>query len=307
MSHTFGPINSRRFGISLGIDLSTDIKRCNFDCLYCELESSNVVNSHENPALVDDVIKDVQKALEKFNHIDVITITSNGEPTLYPYLDDLVDRLNSIKKEKKTLILSNASLINQKHIQKILSKIDIVKLSLDSVNEKSFKKIDRQHSDIKLSSIKEGIKEFAKYNSKKLVIEVLFVKDINDSDKDIEELIAFLNQITPSRVDIGTIDRPPAYKVEPILNDKLLQIAKKMDGLNVSIAFKKNDKLKKINYSEDEIISFAKRRPISQADLEQLFTQNSRKILENLVENRVLLQKNQNGVNFYKYKELSFG
>jgi len=105
----FGPIQSRRFGLSLGIDLSPETKSCNFDCLYCELAVAKVTDTIKNPPKVEDVLAEVAQAMVEFPDIDVITLTANGEPTLYPYLDALVDGLNLLKKDKKLLILSNAS------------------------------------------------------------------------------------------------------------------------------------------------------------------------------------------------------
>ncbi len=115
--YIFGPIQSRRFGLSLGIDLSPEHKSCNFDCLYCELKPAKVTDAITNPPLVTSVISEVKEALQEYQNIDVITITANGEPTLYPYLDVLVDELNNIKKDKKLLILSNASTISDLKIQ----------------------------------------------------------------------------------------------------------------------------------------------------------------------------------------------
>ena len=129
MKYIFGPISSRRFGMSLGIDLSPDEKSCNFDCIYCELEKAQKSDTIKNPPKVEDIINDVKKGFEKFQ-FDVLTITANGEPTLYPYLDELVDKLKIF--DKKLLILSNSSTINNPQIQQILKKLDIVKLSLDN-------------------------------------------------------------------------------------------------------------------------------------------------------------------------------
>ena len=86
----FGPIPSRRFGISLGIDLSPSKKQCNFDCLYCELEGAKTVDKMDTFPSVDEIIKAIKESFKNHPKIDVITITCNGEPTLYPKLSDLI-------------------------------------------------------------------------------------------------------------------------------------------------------------------------------------------------------------------------
>jgi wyosine [tRNA(Phe)-imidazoG37] synthetase (radical SAM superfamily) len=144
----FGPIPSRRFGMSLGIDLSPSIKQCNFDCLYCELEKAKTVSKQTEVVPVKDIVEALKTALLNHKDLDVITFTANGEPTLYPYLEELIDEIEKIKGDIKTLILSNGANIYEKKIQKLLTKIDIVKLSLDCVSDKCFKKLDRIDSSV---------------------------------------------------------------------------------------------------------------------------------------------------------------
>ncbi len=103
MKTIFGPINSRRFGNSLGIDLSPALKQCNFDCLYCELAPAITVDKQNHTIKVPQIIDELKQYLDE--KIDVITITANGEPTLYPYLDDLVNEIDKIKNSTETLIL----------------------------------------------------------------------------------------------------------------------------------------------------------------------------------------------------------
>ena len=212
----FGPIPSRRFGISLGIDLSPSKKQCNFDCLYCELEGAKTVDKMDAYPSVQEIIKAIKESFLKHPKIDVITITCNGEPTLYPKLDELVDEINKIKNQTKTLILSNGSTIYKEEIFNTLLKIDTVKLSLDCVSEKCFKKLDRQNSSVEIEKIVPAMCEFSKETKNDLVLEVLFVKDLNDKEEELELLYKSIVSINPKRVDIGTIDRPPAYEVKPV-------------------------------------------------------------------------------------------
>lgn len=295
----FGPIPSRRFGISLGIDLSPSKKQCNFDCLYCELEGAKTVDKMDTFLSVDEIIKAIKESFKNHPKIDVITITCNGEPTLYPKLSELIDEINKIKGETKTLILSNGSTIYKKEIFEALLKIDIVKLSLDCVSKKCFKKLDRQNKSVEIEKIVPSMIEFSQKTKKDFVLEVLFVKDINDKDEEIELLFNAVKQINPKRIDIGTIDRPPAYKVNPVSYEFLEDVANKFEGLNVNIVFKNRPK-QIISYNKEEILSMINRRPLNIEDIENMFDNESKFFLEELIRNEEIGLVDNAGIKFYK-------
>lgn len=295
----FGPIPSRRFGISLGIDLSPSSKQCNFDCLYCELEKANTVDKMTIYPKVEEVIDEIQKSLDKHPRIDVITITANGEPTLYPELNKLIDEINKIKGKTKTMILSNGSTIYKPKIYNALLKLDTVKLSLDCVSKKCFKKLDRIHEGIDIDAMIDSMVKFRTETTNKLVLEILFVKTLNDKDEEIELLYEAVKRINPHRVDIGTIDRPPAYEVKPVDFELLEKVANRFEGINVNIAFK--NRPKQINsYDEKEIVSMLKRRPLTNEDVENMFDLESKEVLEKLVKKGEIKLTNSSGLNFYK-------
>ncbi|MDN5112764.1 radical SAM protein [Aliarcobacter butzleri] len=295
----FGPIPSRRFGISLGIDLSPSKKQCNFDCLYCELEGAKTVDKMDTFPSVDKIIKAIKESFKNHPKIDVITITCNGEPTLYPKLSELIDEINKIKGETKTLILSNGSTIYKKEVFDTLLKIDIVKLSLDCISEKCFKKLDRQNKSVEIDKIVPSMIEFSQKTKKDFVLEVLFVKDINDKDEEIELLFNAAKQINPKRIDIGTIDRPPAYKVNPVNYEFLEDVANKFEGLNVNIVFKNRPK-QIISYNKEEILSMINRRPLTIEDIENMFDNQSKIFLEELIKNEEIGLVDNAGIKFYK-------
>ncbi|MFX4277250.1 radical SAM protein [Aliarcobacter butzleri] len=295
----FGPIPSRRFGISLGIDLSPSKKQCNFDCLYCELEGAKTVDKMDTFPSVDEIIKAIKESFKNHPKIDVITITCNGEPTLYPKLSELIDEINKIKGETKTLILSNGSTIYKKEVFDTLLKIDIVKLSLDCISEKCFKKLDRQNKSVEIDKIVPSMIEFSQKTTKDFVLEVLFVKDVNDKDEEIELLFNAVKQINPKRIDIGTIDRPPAYKVNPVNYGFLEDVANKFEGLNVNIVFKNRPK-QIISYNKEEILSMINRRPLTIEDIENMFDGQSKFFLEELIRNEEIGLVDNAGIKFYK-------
>jgi wyosine [tRNA(Phe)-imidazoG37] synthetase (radical SAM superfamily) len=303
MSIIFGPVHSRRFGKSLGIDLSPGKKQCNFDCLYCELDPAKTMAGQDDVLQVEEIVAAVKKGLAEHADIDVLTLTANGEPTLYPYLNELIDEINTFKGDIKTLILTNASTIDDPKVQDALAKLDEVKLSLDCATQKCLKKLDRSHSGIDVEKIKAGMLSFKQRYNGALIIEILIVKDLNDSPEEITQLNDYLLKLRPARIDIGTIDRPPAFDVKPVSYTKLLEISRRFDpALPVYIASRKKADIKASSYNEEEILDTLYKRPLTQDDIDILFDKESQKRFKKLQKEGKVVSVDTNGVLFYKKK-----
>lgn len=297
---TFGPVPSRRFGVSLGIDLSPDFKQCNYDCLYCELKAAKTVSKMTRYPSVQELVEAVKEKLVSVNtKIDVLTITANGEPTLYPDLKNLVIELNKIKGNSKLLILSNGSTIYQKNIQDALMDIDIVKLSLDCVSNECFHKLDRADKSVHTDEIVKGMVNFRSHFKKDLILEILFVDTLNNKEKEILLLKESIKQIKPNRVDIGTIDRPPAYKVNPISYEELEKISHQLQYPYINIAHKHRP-IFQAYYSQSDILVLLNRRALSQYDIDHTFDAKSKENLEILIKDKKVETIDNCGVKFYK-------
>ena len=300
MNIIFGPVNSRRFGKSLGIDLSPSKKQCNFDCLYCELAPAKTMESYEDVVSVEEIMEALKSVLVEHQDIDALTITANGEPTLYPHLSELMDEINRVKGEIKTLILSNAANIHETYIQEALEKFDTVKLSLDCATGRCLKRLDRAHKSIDVETIKSGMLKFREKFTKPLIIEILVVKGVNDSDEEIAALNEYLLRLNPTRIDIGTIDRPPAYDVNPLTYEALREISLKFDAsLPLYVASRKRVNAKSSSYSSDDILETLKKRPLTLDDIEVLFDKESRDRLESLVVKKAIKVENCAGYDFF--------
>lgn len=286
----FGPINSRRFGMSLGVDLSPAIKQCNFDCLYCELAPAATMDEQQTVVSVEDILEDLQKHLD--DKIDVITLTANGEPTLYPYLRELIDAIDKVKGSTETLILTNsATLVDQKVFQALL-KLDQVKLSLDAVTPEVFKKIDRPHQSIDVDAVVQKVQEFSQAYNGKLYMEVLFVHGINDTSDEIAKLNNVLLNVDAQRIDIGTIDRPPAYPVQGISYKELRAASLLFDrSLPIHIASRVHAEPNNAYYSDEEILNTLDKRPLTYDDINLLFDEDSKQRLEQLIKAAKIVKK----------------
>ncbi|EJH0087697.1 radical SAM protein [Campylobacter coli] len=299
MKILFGPINSRRFGRSLGIDLSPSKKQCNFDCVYCELEAQKPQEKQDEIVSVEEIILEVQGALEKNVPFDFLTLTANGEPSLYPHLDELISSLRKIAKDKKLLILSNGTVVLDQDKFNTLLKLDEVKFSLDSAISKTFYRIDRALKNINLEKMIEKMAEFKTQFKGDLVMEILVVKDLNDNEEEFIALNQALAKIAPLRVDLSTIDRPPAYAVKKISEERLLELSKLITSTPVLLP-KRHYEGEKLNFNEEELLKMLHLRSQSEIDIENKLDKTSQLLLDKLIKEEKIKILNLAGVKFYK-------
>ena len=327
MEIVFGPVHSRRFGRSLGVDLSPQGKQCNFDCVYCELQGAKSEDFMSHIVSVGEIVSAVKAALE-VHQCDVLTLTANGEPTLYPHLQELISTLNEIVPDSiKLLLLTNASLLWKKQVREALQNLDIVKFSCDSLEEKAFKRVDRPHSSLSLAQIKEGIARFCTEFKGEIVAEVLFVKGINDSLAQAKEVAAFLASLPLHRVDIGSIDRPPAYKVEAVSEETLAELAQcfyAYKNLQVNLPKRAHavdlesraDSKKDLEsqtgleasqsrkyYTHEQLLGLLKRRPLSVIDTHNMLDSKTLALLDELCQKGVIKQRRVGLDTFYQVVE----
>lgn len=300
MSTIFGPVHSRRFGVSLGIDLSSSGKQCNFDCLYCELAPMPAMANQHTVTPVETIISDLKEALQKHPSIDVITITANGEPTMYPYLSELIEKIDGIKGTIQTLILSNSACLSEEWVFDTLLRLDQVKLSLDAATPQTFKKIDRPAEGIEIGRIIENITRFSHIFEGKLFIEILFVKGINDAQDEIEALNRALLAIRCERIDIGTIDRPPAYPVKGLDFEELYSLSHYFDPmLPIHIVSRTHTSAVPSTYTNDEIIATLDKRPLTIDDINALFDKESKERFQNMLHQGKIAQIERSNIIFF--------
>lgn len=275
----FGPVLSRRFGRSLGVDLSPSTKQCNFDCVYCELYKAKPMESMREVFPYQQILREIKTALKSHQDISVLTFTATGEPTLYPQLYDLITATKPLLPPHiKTLILSNGSRFYEQ--KKALQHFDIVKFSLDAGILSAFKKIDRPSNLLSLEKILKGIEDFSAEYRGELVAEVLLVEGHNDSEENLRAIAEFLRKVKISRVDLGSIDRPSAYQVKSVSEEKLRWASKFFANLNLSLP-RRNQiqtdtqiKSNLTNLTQDGKISLPKSSPKSNADIHLIFAKN---------------------------------
>lgn len=244
----FGPVNSRRLGLSLGINLlPLDSKLCNFDCVYCEcgwtdLRSMAKVQFH-NRTDIKQNLEDVLISM-KNEKLDSITFAGNGEPTMHPefdlIIDDTIELRNKYFPKCKISVLSNSLMLNNEKVVSALKKIDNPILKLDAGTEDNFQLINQPLNSRTLDWV---VKQLLKFSGN-LIIQTLFLtgkhnnKIIdNTTEKEIVSWLELLKLINPRKVMIYSIDRAtPALALQKISKDKLLTIAKRVELLGIETA-----------------------------------------------------------------------
>jgi wyosine [tRNA(Phe)-imidazoG37] synthetase (radical SAM superfamily) len=248
----FGPVMSRRLGVSLGINLlPVDLKYCNFNCLYCECGWNQNRKPHreEFPTRIQ-----VKQALEerliqmqgKGEVLDVITFAGNGEPTVHPdfalIVDDCITLRNNYFPLARIAVLSNATMLHNQAVFNALLKVDQNILKLDSVNPQTLNLLNQPPKGFTVERLIEQLVSF----QGKLIVQTMLVRGSyngqsidNTSDGELNGLIKALVKIAPVQVMIYTIDRDTPVKTLVKLGvAELDDIAGKMRlaGLNVSIS-----------------------------------------------------------------------
>lgn len=204
----FGPILSRRLGISLGINL-IPYKTCCLDCIYCECgATTNLTDIRQEFIPTETIIKELNHYLSSKPKLDYITFSGSGEPTLASNIGKIIDHIKTNFKTYKTAVITNGNLLDRPDVQKDLLNADLVIPSLDSAIEKSFSKINRPIQNITVQNLIKGIIEFKKKYTKELWLEIFIIPGMNDTPKELKALKRAALQINPNKIQINSLDRP---------------------------------------------------------------------------------------------------
>ncbi len=215
LKFVYGPVPSRRLGRSLGVN-PIPLKTCNYSCIYCQLgRTQHLINERKEFFSKEDILEEILYSVElNRGKIDFITFVGEGEPTLNKNLGWLI--VETKKTELPIAVITNGALLYREDVREDLSKADVVLPSLDSVSENTFKILNRPHKDLKIEKIIEGMVEFRRSFEGQIWLEIILVKGINDSEKELEGLSRVLREIKPDRVYINVPIRPPTEPwVEP--------------------------------------------------------------------------------------------
>ncbi len=267
--HIFGPVPSRRLGISLGID-PIPLKICTYNCIYCEVgKTTDLTIKRKNYVSVSVIKKELleYKNTHKDVPIDYITLSGSGEPTLNSEIEGIIHTIKEIFPNVPVAILTNGSLLYIPEVRKSLFSADVVLPSLDAATNKIFKRINQPHPELDIKIITEGIIKFREEYTGKIWLEVLFAKGVNDKWSEVESLKTAIDHINPDKVQLNTVDRPPAFSLANPVDENFLKKVKEYFGERAEII---TDFKSKRGFSEDIGETILKALSIRPMTLDQL-------------------------------------
>jgi wyosine [tRNA(Phe)-imidazoG37] synthetase (radical SAM superfamily) len=203
----YGPVNSWRLGISLGIDPIFTRSTCSFNCTYCQLgQIQEITNRYDTYIPTEKVIRDYLDFISKKVSYDVITYSGSGEPTLAANLGDIIDKIRELSPDVPQCILTNATMLHNSSVVRDLKRLDRVIVKLDACNEEMFQRVNRPADGITLDNLIDGICQFRKIFSGALEIQTMFFP--TNHSQELESLAKLLKQISPDLVQLNTPKRP---------------------------------------------------------------------------------------------------
>jgi wyosine [tRNA(Phe)-imidazoG37] synthetase (radical SAM superfamily) len=304
--YLFGPVPSRRLGLSLGVDL-LNCKSCNLNCVYCELgRTFKYVNDRKIFVRTKDVLEEISGFFVKGGTADYVTFSGAGEPTLALNLGEAMEGARKIT-NKKIALITNAVLFSDKTVRKEAEKADVVLPSVDAASEEVFKKLNRPQKGIGLEKYLKGLRQFASEYGGRIWAEVMVVKGLNDSDTEINKIRQYLDTLKSlERIQINTIVRARAEEsAGPVDNEKLEHIKKLLGPKAEVIGAFTGEKIETIDKPEAAVFSIIKLRPVTVEDILSVLPVKEKEIqayLDGFIEKGMAEKLLLNGREFYRGK-----
>ena len=236
----YGPVKSRRLGRSLGINLMpTEYKLCSFNCIYCHYGWTKYLKTDMTEHVGDlPTVTEVEEALERALSTitpppQYVTFSGNGEPTLHPDFDAIVEAVMAVKKrsgiDAKVAVLSNSTGATVEKVRRALAKLDVRIMKLDAGTDASLERVNRPAQGISLDSIVEGLRQLGQ-----VTLQSFFAHGevSNAEDDDVQNWLARIREIKPVYVQVYSIENPPAMStLVGVPAERLREIAEQVKGL----------------------------------------------------------------------------
>jgi len=308
-NYLFGPVPSRRLGMSLGIDLVPH-KVCTLNCVYCECgATTDLTLERKEYVPYDMVVRELQHYLNNNQSPDYITFSGSGEPTLNSRIGNVLDYIIKKYPNIPVAVLTNGSLFFNPQVRKEILNSDLVLPSLDAASDLCFRKINRPFHSLDIDKYIQGLVDFRKEYIGKIWLEVFILPGYNNNKQELLLLKKAFLKINPDRIQINTLDRPGTVQnLQAVERQELQEIVKLWDLDNVEIIAVAPKRKQIKSYRKDietAIIETISRRPCTLDDLIEILGLHINEINKYLAvleaENKIKIVKQSRG-KFYQIK-----
>ncbi|MDF7801831.1 radical SAM protein [Pontiellaceae bacterium B1224] len=282
LKHLFGPVPSRRLGRSLGVDL-IPFKTCTMDCTFCQLgETPCVVSERGDYVSMQDVLAELNRWLEKDGQADHITLAGSGEPTLHEHFGD-VFRWAKEHTDIATVLLTNGTLMHDPDVRADAALANKVKVTLSAWDEISFQQIHRPAQGVTFDLLVKGEQAFRHEYLGELSVEVFIIEGVNSQFSNVRKIAEIVQSLSPDRIDINTVVRPPAVKGISASPEEQLEAIAEIFGPTATItaSFKRQGGVS-LEISDEALLGLLKRHPATCKQLAAEFNYPADKIFKSL-------------------------
>ena len=278
--HVFGPVPSRRLGVSLGVDLVVS-KSCNLNCIFCECGATKKIQlERQRFKDMNEILNEIQTVLKNIKP-DYITFSGSGEPTLSLDLGNISKAIKEdLKYKGKICLITNSLLLANEQVIKELEYIDLIVPTLNTLKQDIFEKIVRPDYRTSVDEIKKGFINLNNSNYKgKIWIEIFILENINDSEENFIEIANFLNSenIRYNKIQLNTIDRVGAERdLKAISSDKIFKAKKileenRLHNIEIIKSLNELDEGKKILINQELLDNMKQKRLYQEEEINKIF------------------------------------
>jgi wyosine [tRNA(Phe)-imidazoG37] synthetase (radical SAM superfamily) len=308
--YLFGPVPSRRLGMSLGVDLVPK-KVCSLDCVYCEVGQTTKLTTERREYIpYNKVTNELEHYFANNPNPDYVTFSGSGEPTLNSRIGDVLQFINQKKPDIPVAVLTNGTMFFDKKVRSELLDANVVLPSLDAATEITFRRINRPVPQLTIEKYIQGLIDFRKEYSGQIWLEVFFLPGYNDRIDDLVAMKNVLQKIRPDRIQLNTLDRPGTLAgIQAVSYKELQKIVDFLEFENVEIIAAAVERKKIQSYrndAESAILGTITRRPCTLDDLAKILGLHINEINKYLnvleEENKIESVRQERGV-FYQIKQ----
>ena len=278
--HVFGPVPSRRLGVSLGVDLVVS-KSCNLNCIFCECGATKKIQlKRQRFKDMNEILDEIQSVLKVIKP-DYITFSGSGEPTLSLDLGNISKAIKEdLKYKGKICLITNSLLLADKQVINELEYIDLIIPTLNTLKQDIFEKIVRPDYRTSVDEIRKGFINLNNSNYKgKIWIEIFILENINDNEENFIEIANFLNSenIRYDKIQLNTIDRAGAERdLKAISFDKILKAKKILEeyglhDIEIIKSLNELDESKKILINQELLDNMKQKRLYQEEEIDKIF------------------------------------